>query len=259
MNYRLAFLATTAIALPIFFTSCSTANTSKGQSDSNPQSVASDAAPANSSRGHRKHSERGVANARATGTTGKFDFYVMSLSWSPGFCATPAGRNDDIQCGQQRHFAFVLHGLWPQYEQKGWPEDCTTERIDNSTVERMLDIMPSPKLVLHEWEKHGTCSGLAPTEYFAEAREAFDSVKIPAKYQHPSNQISVNPEELRREFAEANPKFGHDGFAVLCSNNGRYLQEVRACLYTDLDGRACNREVLHDECRSDAVIMRPVR
>ena len=50
-----------------------------------------------------------------------------------------------------------------------------------------------------------------------------------------------------------------DGFAVLCSNNGRYLQEVRACLNSDLDGRACNREVLHEECKSDAVIMRPVR
>ena len=211
------------------------------------------------SRGHRKHSNRAIASAKATGESGKFDFYVLSLSWSPGFCATPAGRNDDTQCGQQRHFAFVLHGLWPQYEQKGWPEDCTTERIDNATIDSMLDIMPSPKLALHEWEKHGTCSGLPPKDYFAEAREAFDSVKIPGRYQHPAQQISVNPEDLRREFADANPMFGLDGFAVLCSNNGRYLQEVRACLNSDLDGRACNREVLRDECRSDAVILRPVR
>jgi ribonuclease I len=113
---------------------------------------------------------------------GKFDFYVMSLSWSPGFCATPAGRNDDTQCGPQRHFAFVLHGLWPQYEKRGWPHDCGGgERPDSAVVDAVLPIMPSPKLVNHEWSKHGTCSGLSPKEYFDEAGEAFRSVKIPMR------------------------------------------------------------------------------
>jgi hypothetical protein len=32
----------------------------------------------------------------------------MSLSWSPGFCATGAGQDDPLQCGPERHFAFVL-------------------------------------------------------------------------------------------------------------------------------------------------------
>ncbi len=196
---------------------------------------------------------------RARGVSGKFDFYVMSLSWSPGFCATPAGRNDDTQCGPQRHFSFVLHGLWPQYEARGWPSDCSTDQLDESIVKGMLEIMPSPKLVHHEWTKHGTCSGLSAKDYFEEATEAFRSVKIPAAYQAPMKTITVNPDQMKQDFAAANPTFGKDGFAVICTSNGRFLQEVRACLSKELDGRPCNREVLRAACRSDAVIMRPVR
>jgi len=190
---------------------------------------------------------------------GNFDFYVMSLSWSPGFCATSAGRNAAEQCGPDRHFAFVLHGLWPQYEKGGWPQDCSTERVSGGLVDSMLDIMPSPTLVRHEWEKHGTCSGLSPEDYFEESTEAFHAIRIPAQYQAPQRQITVDPDQLRQEFAEANPGIGEQGFVVLCSGNGRYLQEVRACLRTDLSGRACNREVQRDSCRSRQIVMRPTR
>jgi len=196
---------------------------------------------------------------RKRGESGKFDFYVMSLSWSPGFCATPAGRNDDTQCGPQRHFAFVLHGLWPQYEQRGWPQECGTEPVDNAIIESMLPIMPSPKLVRHEWSKHGTCSGLSSKEYFEEAAEAFHKVNIPAAYKAPLKQIMVDPDKVGRDFAAANPAFPEGSFVVMCTRNGRFLQEVRACLTKDLDGRPCNREVAREACRSREVIMRPVR
>lgn len=191
--------------------------------------------------------------------TRPFDFHVLSLSWSPGFCATQAGRNEPLQCGPERRFAFVLHGLWPQFEKGGWPEDCSTAKVSGELVDSMLAIMPSPKLVRHEWEKHGTCSGLPPEGYFDEATKAFSSVRIPAQYQAPQRQISVDPVQLHQEFAEANPGIGAEGFVVLCSGNGRYLQEVRACLRTDLKGRACNREVQRDACRSKQVVMRPLR
>jgi ribonuclease T2 len=203
----------------------------------------------------RKHRHKRTVN----GASGTFDFYVMSLSWSPGFCATPAGRGDAMQCGSERPYGFVLHGFWPQYEAKGWPEDCTTERVDHATVENMLSIMPSPKLVEHEWQKHGTCSGLAPKDYFEEATEAFHSVKIPAQYQSPTRTITVSPDRMLHDFVAANPMFGDQGFAVLCSSNGRYLTEVRGCLSTDLEGRRCNQEVLQDQCRSPEMIMRPIR
>ena len=196
---------------------------------------------------------------RQRSESGKFDFYVMSLSWSPGFCATPAGDRDEMQCGPQRHFAFVLHGLWPQYEERGWPQDCSTGQVDNQIVESMWPIMPSTRLVRHEWAKHGTCSGLSAKEYFEEAAEAFLSVKVPEAYRAPLKQITVNPKDVQRDFAAANPKFAAGSFVVTCTNNGRFLQEVRACLTKDLEGRPCNREVQRSACRSSEVIMRPVR
>ncbi len=196
---------------------------------------------------------------RQRSEAGKFDFYVMALSWSPGFCATPAGERDEMQCGPQRHFAFVLHGLWPQYEERGWPQDCSTGQVDRQIVESMLSIMPSTRLVRHEWAKHGTCSGLSAKEYFEEAAEAFQSVKVPEAYRAPMKQITVNPKDVQRDFAAANPKFAAGGFVVTCTNNGRFLQEVRVCLTKDLDGRPCNREVQRSACRSNEVIMRPVR
>ena len=50
---------------------------------------------------------------------GEFDFYVLSLSWSPSFCAEAAergnnSRSQEIQCGG-RPFYLVVHGHWPQY------------------------------------------------------------------------------------------------------------------------------------------------
>ena len=56
---------------------------------------------------------------------GVFDYYLLSLSWSPTYCADTGEARRDPQCSPRsgRPFAFVLHGLWPQYE-RGWPRDC---------------------------------------------------------------------------------------------------------------------------------------
>lgn len=207
--------------------------------------------------GGRHRRQRG--GPRGGEQAGQFDFYVMSLSWSPGFCATAAGRNDEVQCGPGRRFAFVLHGLWPQHERGGWPQNCSSDTVDESLINSMLNIMPSPKLVAHEWAKHGTCSGLSPSAYFAKSTQAFQSIKIPPRYKAPLQQITVSPDQLRNDFAAANPKSTDQGIVVLCSGNGRFLQEVRVCLTKELEARPCTAEVLRGACKSDQIIMRPVR
>lgn len=196
---------------------------------------------------------------RAPSTSARFDFYVLAMSWSPQHCASRGNNSrnrNDIQCAGEREYDFVLHGLWPQYE-KGWPQDCSTEQVPRSTVDRMLDIMPSPSLVRHEWSKHGTCSGLPAGEYFAKARQAFEKMRIPQQYQRPRLEVVSRPKELKRRFVEANPSFPENSLAVVCS--GRFLQEVRACLTTDFQPRACSAEVLRNQCRTDEIILRPVR
>lgn len=198
-----------------------------------------------------------MALLRAQDTPGKFDFYVLSLSWSPEYCSSRGSSPSDPQCGTGRRFGFVLHGLWPQYEPKGWPEDCGAGAGPNAgTVRSMMDIMPSEQLIRHEWRKHGTCSGMDARGYFAKAREAFQAVKVPPEYRGPSAQVNVAPAEFRRQLASANPSWKPGSAVILCS--GRFLQEVRVCLGKNLESRKCPDSV-RDRCNVPEMIVRPVR
>ncbi len=196
------------------------------------------------------------------GQPGQFDYYVLSLSWSPQFCAGPQGQkgNNDIQCAPGKQFAFVAHGLWPQFLPRDWPESCSTAPGPNrQLVDRMLDIMPAPGLIRHEWEKHGTCDGGTPAQYFDKVRAAYNAVKIPSIYRRPLKSIMVRPADLKRDFLQANPGAQENSIAVLCGGNGgRFLSEVRVCLSKDLHTRACSQDVT-DSCRVNQVIMPPVR
>ncbi len=187
---------------------------------------------------------------------GQFDYYVLSLSWSPEHCAGPAGARDRFQCAGERKYGFIVHGLWPQFE-KGWPESCTTDPPpDRATVDQTLPIMPSPGLIRHEWSKHGTCSGLSSRDYFARIRSTFSALKIPPDYQQPLKQLTVKPIDIKRKFVAANPGHTEQSVRVQCSG-GRFLSEVRVCLDKDMKPRPCARDV--GDCRSQSIIMQPVR
>ncbi|WP_438802769.1 ribonuclease T2 family protein, partial [Klebsiella michiganensis] len=83
-------------------------------------------------------------------------------SWSPSYCAAEGSNANRQQCSTGRPYGFVVHGLWPQYEQ-GYPQDCTTDEprdVPFSQARQISDIMPSAGLVTYEWRKHGTCTGL---------------------------------------------------------------------------------------------------
>lgn len=189
------------------------------------------------------------------GTAGEFDYYLLALSWSPEHCAGPGGERDKMQCAGPKTFGFIVHGLWPQYE-KGWPQYCEPGGTpDRATVDRVLDIMPSPGLVKHEWEKHGTCSGLSAGQYLDVVRKAYQSIRVPKEYQSPIQQVMVKPATLKRRFVEEN-RLPEGALTVQC--NGRFLQEVRVCMDRSLKPRACGRNE-RDSCKVDEAIMRPVR
>jgi ribonuclease T2 len=191
---------------------------------------------------------------------GQFDFYVLSLSWSPSFCAAAAerynGQQSSMQCGA-RPYSFVVHGLWPQYE-KGFPENCQqpSPRLYRGIVSSMLDLMPAPHLIYNEWDKHGTCSGLSPGNYFATVRKARAAVKIPPDYADLQQPLSVAPGAVRDAFIKANPGLTPASIAVDCDK--KRLTEIRVCLSKDLTFRDCP-EVAKRACRRDQVIMPPVR
>jgi ribonuclease T2 len=201
-----------------------------------------------------------AAAPKRSRAAGDFDFYVLALSWSPSFCASAKERNParlpQPQCGA-RPFSFVVHGLWPQYEH-GYPSFCQrpAPRIARSLVDGMLDLMPSPGLVFHEWNRHGTCTGLTAEAYFKAVRRARAAVKVPPVYAQTAGTAMVAPGDVAAAFRDANPGLSASAMAVAC--DGKRLTEVRICLNKDFSFRNC-AEVARAACRRDKVAMPAAR
>lgn len=186
-----------------------------------------------------------------------FDFYVLSLSWSPSYCEAEGPDANRQQCAAGRPYAFVVHGLWPQFE-RGYPEDCGGGAPDlpRDLVSSLYDIMPSAGLIRHEWRRHGTCSGLPQRDYFRVLRAAREAVAVPAEFRRLDGYRTLAPGEAERAFLSSNPGLAADGVAVTCDR--RYLREVRICMTKQLSFRACP-EVDRRDCRAAKVVMPPVR
>jgi ribonuclease T2 len=181
----------------------------------------------------RGHGNRDQEN----GSAGRFDYYLMSLSWSPSFCATH--ENETEQCGTHG-FGFVLHGLWPQYRNGSWPQHCRTEASpDEATIARTLAFMPSRHLIDHEWQTHGSCTGLDPQAYFDLADKAFATVAVPPALRAPRAPPQLSARDLVDAFVAANPRLSRDMISVEC-HDGAELTEVHVCLSRgDLAPIAC--------------------
>jgi ribonuclease T2 len=194
----------------------------------------------------------------AADRAGVFDFYVLSLSWSPSYCAAE-GAGRDMQCDGSRPHAFILHGLWPQHE-RGWPERCEgapSGEPSRAAVDAMLDVTPSPGLLRHQWRRHGTCSGLAAGDYLDLMRQAHDRIVIPEPLRNPAGTAMVSPADVEIAFLESNPGLSEDGVAVTC-DDGRRLREVRICMTRDLAFRSCP-EVDRRGCRAGSIQLPAVR
>jgi ribonuclease T2 len=193
---------------------------------------------------------------RRQNAPGQFDYYVLSLSWSPSFCETAGGNGSRQQCGP-RPYSFVVHGLWPQYE-RGFPQSCQSPppRLERNIVSSMLDLMPAPGLIYHEWDQHGTCSGLEPREYFDVVRKARAKVRIPAQYDNPKAPLSVSPNQIINAFVGVNEGLKPTGIIIDCDRTR--LREVRICLSRDMTFRDCSPGPQR-ACRTENLVMPPVR
>ena len=184
-----------------------------------------------------------AAPARAEGErAGDFDYYVMALSWSATWCALEGDARDDPQCDPGRGIDFVLHGLWPQYEE-GWPSFCRTGARDPSRAmtAAQADVFGGAGAAFYQWKKHGRCSGLSAAEFYDTAREAFERVAVPAPLQGLSRDIRVEADVIEDAFLEANPELAPEGVVVTCRSG--MVQEVRICLTKDLEFRDCGGDV----------------
>jgi ribonuclease T2 len=185
--------------------------------------------------------------------SGQFDYFLLSLSWAPNYCAGHPG-DHSIECRAGKHANFVLHGLWPQSNTGQSPTNCgSASPVSSATVRHMLQYFPSASLVQHEWSTHGTCSGLTAAQYFAKVEQAYTAVKIPDQFRSLDHSQKIDVKEIEQGFASAN---GAPAGAFRISCHAAELVNVEVCLSKDLQYQACTASAR--ECPSAQVLMRPV-
>ena len=200
----------------------------------------------------------GATPALAEGErAGEFDYYVLSLSWSPNWCALEGDARGSRQCDDGRGFGWVVHGLWPQYE-TGWPSYCRSDARPPSRRETgaMADIMGAGGAAWYQWKKHGSCAGLAARDYFRLVRLAWERVNRPEVLRRLKDPVRLPVSVIEDAFLAANPGLRPDMITITCAQ-GR-IQEARICLTRDLEFRQCAPDVARD-CSLQRAQLDPVR
>lgn len=154
---------------------------------------------------------------------GTFDYYVLSLTWVPGFCALEA---DPAECS--KGLGFALHGLWPQDEGGDYPTFCSQAALSASDRNQFRNVYPSPSMIDHEWPKHGTCSGLSPAAYFGLSRADLAEVNIPVVYRHPAVLSAKDAAAVAQALVAANPSLPPGAVRTVVTHG--VLSEVDICL-----------------------------
>jgi len=207
--------------------------------------------------------------AAPTGDT----LYVFAYSWQPEFCYNQNTWPGCLAPEDYWRSSFTIHGLWPQYVAGGYPADCTTEPLDESTfkaigMETMTKYWPNVQVAEydadgninpnyysfweHEWSKHGTCSGLTQIDYFNNTIRLTESFVTPPSVQNSIGGAPVDASKIRSEFGGSN-------FASLQCTAGSYLVGVYTCWERDSNGHptvqvACPADVVaEDTCTSASV------
>lgn len=196
--------------------------------------------------------------SRRSSPSGDFDFYVLSLSWSPTFCGSEAGQRSRQQCGINSRSEFVVHGLWPQYN-RGFPSNCSavTRSIPRNAMDKAAAIFPDEGLARYQWTKHGTCSGQGPSEYFDDVASARSKVVIPARFARPNVELDTSPQEIEREFVNINRGLRSDMMSIQCRR--QMLTEVRICFSKDLREFVSCPEVNRSACRTRNIVIPTAR
>jgi len=190
--------------------------------------------------------------------TGDFDFYVLTLSWSPGFCDSGGAEKSRDQCAVGAAQGFVVHGLWPENSNRPYPSDCSDPGyIAGSALRETHGLYPAEGLARYEYRKHGTCTGLSPENYFHAVKYARERLTVPEILRAPHDALTLAPREIESAFVAANPALTSANFAVTCSHGE--LIDLRVCVAKDLDSYVDCPKIAGHSCHSSQIRVMPLR
>lgn len=199
-----------------------------------------------------------AAPASRAEDAGDFDYYVFTLSWSPGFCDTGGADKSPSQCGAGTGTGFVVHGLWPNRSYGANPENCQYGvRVSREAIAETVGVYPDEGLARYEYLKHGTCSGLDAQTYFGAVKTLHDGIVVPAALKAPHDQQTMAPDAIEQAFIAANANLQAQNMAVTCRNGE--LLDVRICVSKDLHAFANCPKVAGHACHAASISVAPVR
>jgi ribonuclease T2 len=190
--------------------------------------------------------------------TPRFDYYILSLSWAPEFCAHPSdvAADNRRECAAGQGVGFVVHGLWPEMNVGAGQESCTPAKpVAKSVIDLMLPYMLSPGLIQHEWSAHGTCTGLTPSAYFSTVLQARAAVQLPVQITSVEQAADESPTLIDEQFAGSNSAFPKGSFRALCRDGA--LSEVRVCFDKELSPQRCAATA--GQCTASSITIKPPR
>jgi ribonuclease T2 len=120
----------------------------------------------------------------------------------------------------------------------------------------MADIMGTSGLAWHQWKKHGSCSGLSATDYYALSREAYGKIIRPSVFRKLAKPVKIPAKVVEEAFLKENPSLKANMLTITCKA-GR-IQEARICLSKDLNPVPCGRDTIKD-CSMNNALFDPVR
>jgi len=199
----------------------------------------------------------------AFSTTGRFDYYVLALSWQPGFCETKPQKPECISQTRDRFDAthFSLHGLWPNvrgdnthgYDYCGVSKDiykkdkkrkwCRLPKLElsDSIIRELQVYMPGFGTCLqrHEWYKHGACTGLTANEYFKLSLSLVRELSESSFNRFISESVGsyLQRNSILRAFDDAFGQGASSFLELKCKSvkGEKLLTEIRIYLRKDLD------------------------
>jgi ribonuclease T2 len=189
---------------------------------------------------------------------GDFDFYVFTLSWSPGFCDAGGADKSPSQCASGAGAGFVVHGLWPDRAYGANPENCQYGvAIPSAALQETVGVYPDEGLARYEYLKHGTCSGLDPQAYFGAVKTLRDAIVVPDALKAPHQAQTIAPDELERAFVAANANLQPANMAITCQRGE--LIDVRFCVAKTLGAFANCPKVAGHTCHASSISIAPLR